>query len=293
MKRITMRCAFGLVLLLALGTVAGAKVPVEMWLYCANQSQVEWAQQFEVQFNATHPNIVLSLSPALGNLRRDQLIVASAAGVGPDIYNDSLNVTGEYYTNGVAAPLDQYLNLVKGMDGFLPGIVDVLKFNGRLYALPILVYPRFDLYNLDAFAEAGVQEPKTWDEMVTAARRLKRVADDGSLVRFGYRFQGGTVFIRLFDVPCQLLFIIRGPAHRIVRFGHSLSPFRNRVHNANQPCVIFELPDRSQVVCRMITRTDDAQAQPAVTSHGVQVSSRTMLLIITFPLLWPLSVIAV
>ncbi|PSK92333.1 carbohydrate ABC transporter substrate-binding protein (CUT1 family) [Murinocardiopsis flavida] len=48
------------------------------------------------------------------------------------------------------------------------------KGDGKLYGVPFAVQTFSVLYNEKIFAEHDIEEPKTWDDMVSAAKRLKK-----------------------------------------------------------------------------------------------------------------------
>lgn len=77
---------------------------------------------------------------------------------------------------GLFAPLNDMVeqNGLKGT--FQEGILNWYTFNNNIYALPDgnnigLVY-----YNKDLFKQAGVEVPKTFEEMVTAVKQSKAKA---------------------------------------------------------------------------------------------------------------------
>lgn len=69
-----------------------------------------------------------------------------------------------------------------------PNIAAYYTVDGKLYSMPFNSSTPLLYYNKTAFAEAGLDPecpPKTWDEMFEYADKLKVVADDGTVSRYG------------------------------------------------------------------------------------------------------------
>lgn len=164
---------------------ATGKTPVLMWFHGATPEVGTWAADFARSFNATNPDIDLDLNVSSG-LRREQLVVTTAAGVGPDIFTDSANVLGMHVQSKIAASLNPFLNRMRDRNDLHPEIMRDLVFGGNTYALPINMYPIVDLYNLDLFRASGVSEPSSWNEMLSAASKLTRVDSNTGIQVYGY-----------------------------------------------------------------------------------------------------------
>lgn len=192
-----------LALVLTLGASAEERTPIEVWLFVRDNDIVDWARAFEEKFNRENPDIEVTIS--LGGLRRDEIIVATAAGVGPDIYSDAMNVMGRYYASGIALPLDRYLQNSPAAPDFIPALINDLSYQGKPYGLPFYVTPSPDAYNLEMIRQAGLSEPRTWDEMVTAAKTLTRV-NNNELEQLGFFTlpSGSSVAGRLLLATAQL-----------------------------------------------------------------------------------------
>jgi multiple sugar transport system substrate-binding protein len=72
---------------------------------------------------------------------------------------------------GALAPLN---DLGLNGDGVAKGVVDASTYQGKLYGLQPVTNTIGLFYNKDMLAKAGVQPPKTWDELKTAAKKLTK-----------------------------------------------------------------------------------------------------------------------
>src|SRR3954463_9311486 len=70
---------------------------------------------------------------------------------------------------GALAPLDDYGITA---DGYAPGPVSAATYDGKLYGLQPGANTLAIFYNKDVLEKAGVQPPKTWDELKAAAKKL-------------------------------------------------------------------------------------------------------------------------
>lgn len=91
----------------------------------------------------------------------------------PDVFivSPGPNLT-DYVDPGVAAPLDSYLE-DGWKDTFLSdSVFSQMTYDGKIYAVPLNIAAACVFYNTEMFADAGVEIPKTWDEMLDACQKL-------------------------------------------------------------------------------------------------------------------------
>ena len=94
----------------------------------------------------------------------------------PDVLN--LNAFSSYAKDGLLRSADEVLS-PRTREDFLPAFVRGGEYQGKLYGFPILSSARAFFYNRDLLARAGVAAPpRTWDEFVTAARRVRALGAD-------------------------------------------------------------------------------------------------------------------
>jgi arabinogalactan oligomer/maltooligosaccharide transport system substrate-binding protein len=175
-------------LLVFLVSFAGqAKVPITMWLSSQPAGVTAWAEQFEKAFNAKYPDIELTVEvyPNV-TAQREKLIVSIAAGAGPDVVYDSNNLMAQWYNNGIALPIDRYLDTWAYTRDLMPDMLNQMRFAGKTYGMPYSVWSTGDVYNLDVFNGQGVALPNSWNEMIATAKKLHKVDADGRSLVVGY-----------------------------------------------------------------------------------------------------------
>jgi multiple sugar transport system substrate-binding protein len=85
----------------------------------------------------------------------------------------------EYVAAGYLRPLDDYVNKasLSGSDfdfaDFEPSLVKLNTFGGKLYGLPTFVQTPLVVYNKEVFAKNSFEAPKTWQETLAIAKKLK------------------------------------------------------------------------------------------------------------------------
>ena len=72
---------------------------------------------------------------------------------------------------GALAPLDEF---GLSADGYAKGVVDASTYKGKLYGLQPITNTIALFYNKDILSKAGVDPPKTWDELRAAAKQLTK-----------------------------------------------------------------------------------------------------------------------
>jgi multiple sugar transport system substrate-binding protein len=87
---------------------------------------------------------------------------------------------------GAIVPLDDVLDARTRAD-FVGDVLQSTTYRGKLWAVPIQADPYALFCNMELFRKAGVALPRTWDEVLSAARRLTRDTNgDGKPDTFGY-----------------------------------------------------------------------------------------------------------
>jgi ABC-type glycerol-3-phosphate transport system substrate-binding protein len=101
-----------------------------------------------------------------------------------------------FAATGSVAPLDDFYkgNKLDPAD-FHQAAINLTRYEGKLYGLPYRVEAHAVYYNKGAFREAGLDPanpPKTWTELVAAAKKLTK--NVGGKQQYGYGITGGGEF---------------------------------------------------------------------------------------------------
>lgn len=125
-------------------------------------------------YMAANPNVKIELDSLNTDQQKIKLKTQAASKEVPDItiVNPAAQMK-PFVDANLLAPLNDMLDQ-NGLKGtFQTGILDYYSFNNNVYALPdgnniAVVY-----YNKDMFAQAGVDVPKTYEELIDVVKKLK------------------------------------------------------------------------------------------------------------------------
>ncbi|QNS02231.1 ABC transporter substrate-binding protein [Streptomyces xanthii] len=132
-----------------------------------------------------HPDIELELKTAPFKDYFTKLQTQAAGGDQPCLVSmQSLRLSG--FTD-LMEPLDSLLKDGAGTDGFEPAALEALQWQGKQYALPMDLASMLMYYNKDAFAKAGLDEPKTGWTVADFEKAAKSLTKNGK-TGFGLSF---------------------------------------------------------------------------------------------------------
>lgn len=88
------------------------------------------------------------------------------------------------------APLDQYVDAMENgqayLDDFLPAFMSNSFYDGQLWSIPFQRSAVVLYYNVEKFADAGLEPPTSWQSWAEAAQAL--TSTDGSTPNWGLKF---------------------------------------------------------------------------------------------------------
>ncbi|MDX3658198.1 extracellular solute-binding protein [Streptomyces sp. ID05-26A] len=96
---------------------------------------------------------------------------AAQGGQGPDVFRSEVAWVPQLAKLSYVADLSD-TDLAKDTSDFLEAPLGSTKYEGKTYAVPQVTDSLALLYNKKKLADAGVEPPKTWDELKAAAAKL-------------------------------------------------------------------------------------------------------------------------
>ncbi|WP_090097526.1 extracellular solute-binding protein [Lentzea jiangxiensis] len=96
---------------------------------------------------------------------------AAQGGQGPDVFRSEVAWVPQLAKLGLVEDLSD-TDLAKDTSDFLEAALGSTKYEGKSYAVPQVTDSLALLYNKKKLADAGVEPPKTWDELKAAAAKL-------------------------------------------------------------------------------------------------------------------------
>jgi len=146
--------------------------------------QTLWADETSVQlrtlrklieeYTADHPNVSIEVDALNSSQQVLKLKTQAASNEMPDITVINPGAQMKPFVDGnKLAPLDDILAKDGLRETYLQGVLDYYTFDGKTYGLAEASDIAFVLYNKELFAQAGVEVPTTFEEMVEAAKKLR------------------------------------------------------------------------------------------------------------------------
>ncbi|HUX21501.1 MAG TPA: extracellular solute-binding protein [Spirochaetia bacterium] len=152
---------------------AARPVSFEFWETDTQTDRVSTYQLLISTFEAEHPNVTVKIVPIEENDVPTQIQAASAAGTLPALLygpaEDAVTFGSRGLTDNAAAT--KVINDI-GMSNFYPGTLAVNQSaqSGSYYALPFTGWIEGIWYRTDWFQKAGLNPPKTWEDMLKASQ---------------------------------------------------------------------------------------------------------------------------
>src|SRR3954453_12104081 len=141
-------------------------------------------------WNASHPNEKVELKelPEDADAQRQQMVQnAQNKSDAFSVLNLDVVWTAEFAANRWVTELqpDQFPDLGK----LLPSTVDTAKYRDKLYAVPVTSDGGLLYYRKDLLDKAGVQPPKTWEEMKAACDKVKALPEGKTIGCYAGQFE--------------------------------------------------------------------------------------------------------
>ncbi len=146
--------------------------------------------QLAAQFNASHPNgPKVTYTPISWSNWYEKFATAITGGTAPDVSSGAAYQPFQFFPKGAIEPVDYVVEAMKKsgiLSDFYPSTLEWMKYGGHYVALPFEIDLRVFYYRKSMLERAGVPVPKTWDDILTAGRALKKQGI------FGFGFSGTT-----------------------------------------------------------------------------------------------------
>ncbi|GAA3439232.1 ABC transporter substrate-binding protein [Kutzneria kofuensis] len=142
------------------------------------------------EFERANPGIHVEYVGIPSSSVQQKYDTAIAGGATPDVGGITTSYLSDLVGQDALEPLDDRLAASPLHDKLLPNLVDdIRKASGdhKLYELPSSANLDVIWYRKDWFAQAGLQPPSTWDELIADATKLT----DKAANRYGYTVRGG------------------------------------------------------------------------------------------------------
>lgn len=151
---------------------ASEKQGVSLTLGSWRTDDVKQINALIAEFNKEHPEIEIVFDPTNPPDYNSTLRLQLEQGIGPDIFYARSFATGEQlFNDGYMLDLskESWLNNAYDDGAKAPWTATA----GQQFAMPLLAVSHGVYYNVDLFNELGLSVPKTWDELIDVAAKIK------------------------------------------------------------------------------------------------------------------------
>lgn len=145
---------------------------LNLWITTLGEEAEVIEKVTEEQWNVEHPDSKVKVTVVPGNSDDfyQKLAIAFATKTGPDMFCISNAEMLKYVETGVAYDVTSYLEANRA--DYMEGTLESLTFDGKIMAFP----GNMDIMALycskEAFEGAGIDYPKTWEELINATNAL-------------------------------------------------------------------------------------------------------------------------
>lgn len=121
------------------------------------------------EFESMYPTIKIKWVDVPFSEGEKRTLAAILSNSPPDLVNLNPDFSAILAQKGALSEIDE-----DTVDSFSPEIIDSLKYNGKLYAIPWYATSAITIYNKDLFKKAGLYRmPKTYDDLAKSAPLIK------------------------------------------------------------------------------------------------------------------------
>jgi multiple sugar transport system substrate-binding protein len=179
---------------LAVPTVADAQTKLRVFSGGSGQ-RPDLMRKLYDQYTAKNPgvSVEIEIGGATSDLQRQYLsTVLNAKDPSIDIYIIDIVNPAQYYGARWLEPLNDYIgDPATVLKPYLPVYATSNVIEGKIAAMPGWADSMFMYYRKDLLEKHGVAEPKTWDELAAAAKKI--MAAEGNANLQGLSIQGAPI----------------------------------------------------------------------------------------------------
>lgn len=186
-----------LTVILGAGLIAGGAMAQQTTLrvFSGGQNQrPDLMRKLFDEYQKTHPGVKIDIETggATSELQRQYLsTVLNAKDSAIDIYLIDIVNPSQYLNAGWLEPLDSYVGGANALKPYLPVYSQANMVNGKVAAMPAFADAMFMYYRKDLLEKYKIAEPKTWDELAAASRKIMDGEKDPNLQ--GLSIQGAPI----------------------------------------------------------------------------------------------------
>jgi N,N'-diacetylchitobiose transport system substrate-binding protein len=142
---------------------------VSVWIMDPGSPKIQGViKDYATSFQTANPGTSIDIQFVPWAQAHDKFVTSIAGGKTPDIAEMGTTWTPEFADEGA------FTQVNKPAPGqYVSSLVDAATLNGKVWGKPWYAGSRALIYRKDILKKAGVAVPKTWDDMIAAAKAIK------------------------------------------------------------------------------------------------------------------------
>ncbi|MCT9079115.1 extracellular solute-binding protein [Streptomyces fulvoviolaceus] len=154
------------------GDKADGPVTITWWDTSNATNEAPTYKALVKQFEAANKDIKVKYVNVQFDQAQNKFDTAAGASGAPDVLRSEVGWTPAFAKKGYFLPLDG-TEALADQDKFKSNLITQAQYDGKTYGVPLVTDTLALVYNKELFEKAGVEAPTTWDELKTAAAKIK------------------------------------------------------------------------------------------------------------------------
>ncbi|MEU9169226.1 extracellular solute-binding protein [Streptomyces sp. NPDC048420] len=154
------------------GDKADGPVTITWWDTSNATNEAPTYKALIKDFEAANKDIKVKYVNVPFDQAQNKFDTAAGASGAPDVLRSDVGWTPAFAKKGYFLPLDG-TEALSDVSKFQPNLIEQAKYDGKTYGVPFVTDTLALVYNKELFTKAGVEAPKTWDDLKKAAATIK------------------------------------------------------------------------------------------------------------------------
>lgn len=140
-----------------------------------NEPRNTYYNEIVAEFEALHPNVKINMDKVLNDPYKEKIRVLVSSEDLPDIFS---SWSDSFAENIVSSGKVKELNYLfeedkEWADSILESQMGAFTFDDKIYGVPLTIDGKAFFYNKEIFKDNGIEEPKTFEELIEILEKLK------------------------------------------------------------------------------------------------------------------------
>ncbi|MEU0412613.1 extracellular solute-binding protein [Streptomyces griseorubiginosus] len=154
------------------GDKADGPVTITWWDTSNATNEAPTYKALIKDFEAANKGIKVKYVNVPFDQAQNKFDTAAGASGAPDVLRSDVGWTPAFAKKGYFLPLDG-TEALADQAKFKPNLIEQARYEGKTYGVPFVTDTLALVYNKQLFQKAGVEAPKTWDDLKKAAATIK------------------------------------------------------------------------------------------------------------------------